>query len=120
MPPVDHDRNSLEGRVSVLEMKHDGLSGQVQRMEDSIASLRDDISNLSEDTRSELKGVQNTLQTVVLGAQDSMPKWAAEAAKDNEDRLRSANKTIGVMMGVAASLLASVVILVTVIFTHMA
>ena len=108
----------LESRVSQLETQHDDLDNRVQHMEDGIASLRAEIANSRTENKGDFKAIQDGLAGLQRAAWESVPKWAADDSKDQAERLRNANHSLGIMIGVIVSLLAIVGVLLTSIAVH--
>ena len=117
--PLESRLSKLESRQDGLEEKHENLDDRVQRMETSIESLRTDIAAGREETRGDMKNIQDALMGVQRSAWESVPKWAADAANEQAERLRTANRSLGIMIGVIVSLLGVVGILMTSIVEHM-
>lgn len=109
----------LENRMSDLERKHDDLDNRVQRIEDTIEAVRGDIAGAREETRDDMKSIQDALMGVQRSAWESVPKWAADAATEQAERLRNANRSLGIMIGAVISLLGIVVVLMTSVAVHM-
>jgi len=108
----------LESRVSKLESQHDELDNRVQRMEDGIESLRAEIANSRIENKGDFKAIQDGLTGLQRSAWESIPLWAAEDSKEQAEQLRSANHSLGIMIGVIVSLLAIVAILIVAIAVH--
>lgn len=113
----EHERrlNDHERRLSEL----DDLDNRVESMERSIEGLRADIANGREETRSGQKSINDALATMQKSAWESIPKWAADAANEQSERLRNANRTMGVMIGVITSFTAIIAMLIIAIAVHM-
>lgn len=117
--PLESRLSKLESRQDGLEEKHENLDDRVQRMETSIESLRTDIAAGREETRGDMKNIQDALMGVQRSAWESVPKWAADAANEQAERLRTANRSLGIMIGAVISLLGIVGVLMATIAVHM-
>jgi septation ring formation regulator EzrA len=113
----EHERrlNDHERRLSEL----DDLDNRVESMERSIEGLRADIANGREETRSGQKSINDALAAMQKSAWESIPKWAADAANEQAERLRNANRTMGMMIGVIASFIVAIAMLIVTIAVHM-
>ncbi len=74
-------RKSLEPRVAVLETKHSAIESRTVILENDMREIKVTLGELRSETKDGLQQVRNDLSsglgTVVTGALDSMPKWAA-------------------------------------------
>ena len=113
----EHERrlNDHERRLSEL----DDLDNRVESMERSIEGLRADIANGREETRSGQKSINDALAAMQKSAWESIPKWAADAANEQAERLRNANRTMVMMIGVIASFIVAIAMLIVTIAVHM-